>query len=98
MSNYSDFVTSKVAAYANSGHPFSNDELASQFIDAFNNGRDYRIQVDFGYGEKPVWGYVGVTTGWRPIFLLMRRRGQMGSRETLQQHHKILASKWLELA
>lgn len=55
-------------------------------------GDTYRVKVDFGY-DKPVWGYVGVTSGWKPVFLLMRRRGQIGSHETLNHKCRILATK-----
>jgi hypothetical protein len=42
------------------------------------------------------WGYVGLTTGWRPAFLLMKRRGQVGSSDLLNpQRDKIVNSKWL---
>ncbi len=93
MSKYSDYCSKKAAEH---GEKFSADELNSAFIEAFNNGSQYRVLVDFGYGEKPTWGYVGVTTGWKPCFLLMRRRGQYGSTETINSAAKIVSSKWLK--
>ena len=91
MDRYSDFVARKFQQY---GDKFSGESLAAQFIPAFNNGDRFRVLVDFGYeDEKPVWGYVGVTTGWKPVFLLIRRRGQNGSSEILSTGHKILRSK-----
>lgn len=92
MSKYSDYCTRKAAEY---GDKFSTDELNGAFIDAFNNGNRYRVLVDFGYGVKPVWGYVGVTTGWKPCFLLMRRRGQHCSSETIKSEARVISSKWL---
>lgn len=95
MSRYTDFCDRKTAEYAGTEHTFNHMELAPQFIEAFNNGPSFRVLVDFGY-DKPVWGFVGVTTGWTPVFLLMRRRGQVGSCDALRSEHKIIRSKWIK--
>jgi hypothetical protein len=74
---------------------FSDENLNPGFIQAYNSGDRFRVLVDFGY-DKPIWGYVGVTSGWQPMFLLMRRRGQRGSSDTIGPEAKIIATKFLK--
>ena len=92
MTNYESFIN---RAKSKHGEKFSDENLNSKFISAFNNGDTYRVKVDFGY-DKPVWGYIGITTGWKPCFLLMRRRGQHGSSETINNDSKILDYKFIK--
>lgn len=92
MIKYNDFIARKTREY---GEKFSADDLNPAFINAFNNGDRFRVLVDFGY-DAPIWGYVGVTTGWRPCFLLMRRRGQHGSSETINANCKILDGRFIK--
>ena len=97
MSRFTDYCDTKRNQFTNTGHHFDASELAPQFVDAFNGGAGFRVLVDFGYAdEKPVWGFVGITTGWKPCFLLMRRRGQIGSSECLNTSHKIIRTKWIK--
>lgn len=87
--SFSDYCDDKRSRMAD----FDPSDLAPQFVPAFERGDTYRVKVDFGYGEKPVWGFVGVTSGWKPSFILMRRRGQHGSSEILSASHLILSTK-----
>ena len=48
---------------------FDASDLALQFVPYFESGQ--RIEVQFSW-EK-MRGYVGVTTGWKPSFLLLSR-------------------------
>jgi hypothetical protein len=89
---YHDFVQRQKAKH---GDMFSEENLNRNFISAYNNGDTFRVLVDLGY-DKPVWGYIGVTTGWKPCFLLMRRRGQHGSSDTINKECKILKTKWIK--
>ncbi len=91
MNNYESFINRGKSKH---GDKFSEASLNPDFIHAYNNGDSFRVLVDFGY-DKPVWGYIGVTTGWTPCFLLMRRRGQHGSSETIGDNCKIIKSKWI---
>lgn len=91
MTNYQAFCARKKQEYPDK---FSTEHLNPDFIPAFNNGDKFRVLVDFRY-EK-IWGYISVTTGWRPTFLLMRRRGQRGSCQTIGPIDKILATKYLK--
>jgi hypothetical protein len=66
-----------------------------EFIDAYNKGDTFRIKVQCDNWAR--WGYVGLTTGWRPCFLLMLRRGQHGSSDTLNPlMDKVINTKWLK--
>ena len=66
-----------------------------QFINAFNRGQAYRIKVRTDYGDGEVrerWGFVGITTGWQPAFLLMRSTRSVGSSDVLCATDRILDS------
>jgi hypothetical protein len=77
------------------GDKFDASELAPQFVEALNNGDRYRVKVQSPYGGKPYWGFIGITTGWKPAFLLMFRRGQIGSSFLLSDKYQIVGSKTL---
>lgn len=91
MTRYENYVNRKKVEY---GEKFSDENINKAFITAFNNGDTFRVKVDFGY-DKPIWGYIGATTGWKPCFLLLRKRGQHGSSETISQDAKIIDYKYL---
>jgi hypothetical protein len=71
------------------GSRFDASDLASKFIPYFNSQE--RITVDFGFEVKR--GRIGVTTGWKPAFLLMLRRNSMGSIWLLHNSDKIVEEK-----
>lgn len=74
------------------GAQFDPSDLAEQFIPHKARGETRRIHVQLSCGEK-VWGYVDITTGSKPVFLLMRRRGQRGSSIILRADDRIIAQK-----
>lgn len=76
MSRYESFLARKRAEY---GDKFDPSDLDPRFIDAFNTGRRIALNT---WGERKT-GTVGVTTGWKPVFLLMARRNCIGSSWTL---------------
>ena len=92
MNKYERYIN---RAKSNHGDKFRDSRLNRNFIHAFNEGDSYRVLVDFGYDDKPVWGYIGATTGWKPCFLLLRRRGQHGSSETIDENCKIIKTKYI---
>ena len=72
------------SAKARHGARWDASDLAPQFIEHYNTG--YRIEVTTTYpnGETHVRrGRIGITTGWKPAFLLMSRRGAIGSSDVL---------------
>ena len=71
MSKYTAFIERKKVEY---GKKFDSSDLNNSFVEYYNN--QARVEVDFGYEVKR--GRIGVTTGWKPCFLLMLRRNSMG--------------------
>jgi hypothetical protein len=70
------------------GAQFSEADLDTRFVPFFESGA--RIKI-LDLGSEEVTGTVGVTTGWKPAFLLMRRANSMGSEILLGPKTKILA-------
>jgi hypothetical protein len=62
------------------GERFNPPAPAGEFVDAFNSGE--RVTVQFGYGET-LKGTISITTGWAPVFLLMRTKRSLGSSDTI---------------
>ena len=58
---------------------FDASDLNPDFIEYFENGA--RIEVENEYQKRR--GTVGVTTGWRPCFLLMARINCHSSGDTI---------------
>jgi hypothetical protein len=84
-SKFQNFVNRKTVEY---GDKFDSSELSKQFIPYYETGQ--RIEVEFPYSEEIKRGTVGVTTGWKPCFLLMLRSNSLGSIYTLDDNCKIL--------
>lgn len=81
--SYQEFLSRKRSEY---GAQFDSSELDPRFVPYYENGK--RIWVnDFGHVTS---GTVGVTTGWRPVFLLISSSRAMGSSTTLTKKTKIL--------
>ena len=70
------------------GDKFDLSNLAPQFIPYFND-REVRIEVEFSSGEKSR-GFIGITTGWKPLFLLVRTRRSLGSSYTLSSEDRVV--------
>jgi hypothetical protein len=86
MRNYQKYLDRK-----NRESKFDPSDLAKQFIPYYESGQ--RIEVEFdGWGEedKIQRGYVGVTTGWKPAFILVRKVNSLGSDMILREKDKIL--------
>jgi hypothetical protein len=68
------------------------------FIIAYNMGQNYRVKVETKYDTetRTRWGYIGLTTGWQPAFLLMRNSRAFGSSDLLNPDRDIVvAYHWL---
>lgn len=72
------------------GERFNDSELAPGFVRYFNTGERIRVRTSYG---AVITGTVGVTTGWRPCFLLMPRSDSRGSSETLSVRDAVVAVK-----
>jgi hypothetical protein len=82
MRNFKDFIARKMDQY---GKQFNPEDLNPSFVKYFESGE--RITVDFGYEKKR--GTIGVTTGWKPCFLLMARIDSRGSSYTIGKNDKV---------
>ena len=86
MSKYTDYIARKRAEY---GERFDPSELDPRFAPYFDNGERVRVAT---YGLV-LTGTIGVTTGWRPAFLLIRRKTDRGSSWVLGANSHVLAVK-----
>jgi len=77
------------------GDRFDPSALASQFDRYYRT--DQRIRVTTTYGTGPDaetytrTGTVGMTSGWRPAYLLMRRSSDHGSSDVLGARDVVVA-------
>lgn len=84
MRSFQSYIESKRREY---GDKFDASDLARQFVPYFESGQ--RVKVDLG-NDEILTGTIGVTTGWRPCFLLMRTSRSIGSTWTLGKDDKVV--------
>ena len=70
------------------GDKFDPSALAQKFVRFYESGQ--RIEVKFSPDSEPERGYVGCTTGWKPSFLLIHRRSDLGSSTLLSDHYEVI--------
>jgi len=70
------------------GSKFDKSDLAPEFIPYYENGK--RIRVKFYGMEKTITGTVGITTGWKPVFLLMRTARSISSPHILSRKDHVV--------
>lgn len=90
MSTYTDYLRRQSAQW---GDKFNPVGLAPQFQQYLHN-QDVRLTVTRTYPSGETYtrkGWVGVTTGWSPCFLLMSRVGVVGSSDCLDERDTIVA-------
>lgn len=89
MRNYQEMINRKITEY---GNKFSDKDLNKNFIPYYENQK--RIEVSFcsdtGKEYERKRGIVGITTGWKPIFLLMLTKRSIGSSWTIGKNDKIV--------
>jgi hypothetical protein len=81
--NYQELITRKQREH---GAKFDTSDLNQEFIKHYESGE--RVTVNFGYEKKR--GTIGVTTGWKPCFLLMLRSNSRGSSYTIGKNDKVV--------
>ena len=90
LTRFEQFCNRKAVEY---GGKFDKSQLNPAFVGAFNSG--YRVEVEFCSSDgKPYEvkrGRIGVTTGWRPVFLLMLTRRSTGSMYTIGPNDRIVS-------
>ena len=83
MRNYQDMLERRQHEH---GAKFDPADLAPQFIRFYESGQRIEVKTPWGDLER---GYVGVTTGWKPAFLLVHRRSDSGSSTLLSHEYEI---------
>lgn len=83
MRSYQEFTETKKHEF---GEKFDASDLNPEFVPYFESGK--RVEVDFGYEKKR--GTIGVTTGWKPCFLLMLTKRSIGSSHTIGKDAKVI--------
>ena len=83
MRNYQDLLNRKRNEH---GEKFNDADLNKDFIPYFESGQ--RIEVDLGYEKKR--GTIGITTGWKPCFLLMLTKRSIGSSYTIGEKERVV--------
>lgn len=76
MRSYQQWLDKKHAQY---GTRFDSSALDPRFIRYYESGQRVRVTTC----GMTITGTVGVTTGWKPCFLLMRTSRSLGSMWTL---------------
>ena len=84
MNNFTDLVNCRTAQY---GDKFDVSDLDKRFIAYYQNGQRIKVETC----GMIMTGTVGVTTGWKPAFLLMRTSRSMGSSWILGTESKLLS-------
>ena len=79
------------------GEKFSPGGLDPRFVPYYNSGDRVRVRTVYkGTNGRPDevherTGTIGATSGWGPVFLLMRQRRSVGSSDTLGTRDQIIA-------
>jgi hypothetical protein len=81
--DYAQLITDRQRKYPDK---FSAEALNPDFIPYYSSGQ--RVEVDFGYAKKR--GTIGITIGWKPVFLLMLTKRSQGSSYTIGMKDKVL--------
>jgi len=85
--SYRDLINRATRRY---GRKFNPSNLDKRFLKYYENGKRIKVR----YWDMELTGTVGVTTGWEPVWLLMRRSNAIGSCWTLTGNDiEILAVK-----
>ena len=84
MNNFTDLVNRRTAQY---GDKFDVSDLDKRFIAFYQNGQRIKVETC----GMVMTGTVGVTTGWKPAFLLMRTSRSIGSSWILGTESKLLS-------
>lgn len=87
MTKYEQLLARKRAEY---GDKFDASDLAPAFVPYFNSGQRIEVEPNHSTSGRPRRGTVGVTTGWKPVFLLMKRRTSLGSTDTLSARDRVV--------
>lgn len=84
MKDYKEYLDKKKKEY---GDKFDASDLNADFIHAFECGERVEVQFKNEAGEvyETKRGTIGITTGWKPCFLLMLTKRSHGSSWTISK-------------
>jgi hypothetical protein len=89
MTKYDEYLERKRKQF---GESFDSSDLATQFVPFFNS--QARIAVEFHDKGGEIYevkrGRIGVTTGWKPAFLLMLTTRSTGSSYVLHSQDTVM--------
>lgn len=83
MSEYIAYLKRQSKKY---GDKFDPSNLAPQFAPYLHSGNKITVVI----GDEKMSGYVGVTTGYRPVFLLVKSLKSTGSSDILSFNDRVL--------
>jgi len=89
--NYPRFSQYVLKGMRKHGDKFSMADLDMRFVPYYES--EERIKVKPKYGDE-ITGTVGVTGGWRPSFLLLRRSNAVGSSDLLGSGDEIIGVQY----
>lgn len=69
------------------GHELDESDLAPAFTEFYKSGQ--RIEVTHTVYGDVRRGYVGKTTGWKPVYILLNNTRSMGSGDVLGKDDKV---------
>lgn len=73
---------------------FTTACLSEKFVGYFEKGSTERIKIERGVNLRHTeFGYVSVSTGWQPVFLLIRSERSRGSSVCLEDSDQIVGHK-----
>jgi hypothetical protein len=88
MRNYKDVIVARKARYGD----FDPSDIKKDFIRYYETGERVRVRWSYPSGSfEDLTGTIGITTGWRPVFILMRTSRSIGSPYTLTGDCKVVA-------
>jgi len=84
ITTFRDYLIGKKADF---GKKFDPSALPDKFVKYFESGQRIEVKTECGEIKR---GYVGITTGWKPAFLLLSYYNSHGSSELLSKKTEIL--------
>lgn len=91
--HYIDTVVRMRAAWGAKGIKFTEPAESAYWGYYMSEGKSWRVEVRLKYGER-IRGYITLTTGWSPAFMLLQKTNSRGSWITLGPDDEIVRAWW----
>lgn len=89
MRDFNKYVEFKTKQMESKGMKFDTSGLAPKFIPYFESGQRIIVRTHFNWVVR---GYVGVTTGWKPSFILLSKSNSISSPVLLDNRYEIIGT------